>query len=162
MNDDDRWPHRAGATLVLGLVGGMCSPLAADQPARRVHAQPELIRPALSQAATALMADDVKAAIVAVEQLEATNPRLFVEDNERFGQSASNLSQSLHKVLEGTKAYLHRGDVEEAFNEFVWVQRTCRACHRQARGLGLLPAEGTLWQPESERAESTQKHESTP
>jgi len=144
------------------LIGCAARPLIAEEAPKRVHPKPELLRPAMREVATALMRDDPVAALAAVEQLQEANPRLFIEDNELFGETAKNLSQALHKVLEGTKAYLHRENYDEAFNEYVWVQRTCRACHEKVRERGLLPAEGPLWTPEGKRAESAQTPETAP
>jgi hypothetical protein len=162
MGSEIRWPRGAAAWFVVGLVSVAGIPSLGEDAPKRVHPRPELLRPALREIATSLMRDDVVAALAAVERLEEANPQLFIEDNEHFGPTAKNLSQALHKVLDGTKGYLHRGDAEEAFNEFVWVQRTCRSCHQKGRELGLLPAEGPLWSPEGNHAESTQTPSTTP
>jgi hypothetical protein len=110
------------------------------------------------EAVGALMRDDPVAARAAVKRLQAACRRLAPEEDDTFGRGFGNLDQALHKVLGGTLEYLAAGDPEEAFNEFVWVQRSCRQCHALARERGFLPAAGPLWQvdgPEAKRVETT-------
>ena len=49
-------------------------------------------------------------------------------------------------------------EVDGAFDDFYYAQRTCRECHLLARQSGLLPAEGPLWslpKPDAKRVETT-------
>lgn len=125
----------------------------------KVHADGKAMGRAAVRASAALLRDDPAAAKQALEELEAACRRLGPEEDETFGPGARTLDQALHKVLGNTREYVGAGELDRAFDEFVWVQRTCRQCHALARERGLLPSEGPLWPdlvPSGKHVETTQ------
>ena len=83
----------------------------------------------------------------------------YTEENERYYPCSDRMfwtimkrqsppylkkmyEEALHKVLGNTREYVVSGEMDRAFDEFTWVQRTCRNCHRLARERGLLPTKG--------------------
>jgi hypothetical protein len=117
-----------------------------EEPPARVHRDGEAMARAVVETIDALMRDDAEAIRAPVKRIEESCRRLHAEDDDVLAPGMKNLDQALHKVLTGTRAYAAAGNVDEAFNEFVWVLRSCRQCHEYARQKGLLPAEGPLWE----------------
>jgi len=114
---------------------------------------------AAARATAALLRDDAAAAKQALEELDAACRRINPEEDETFGSGTRTLDQALHKVLGNTREYVGAGELDRAFDEFVWVQRTCRQCHALARERGLLPSTGPLWpelDPPGKHVETTQ------
>jgi hypothetical protein len=110
-------------------------------------------------AAGALLRDDRPAARAALARLKAAHGQLAPEEFERYPSGWRILDQALHRVLANTREYVGADEMEQAFDEFVWAQRTCRHCHRLARDEGLLPTEGPFWAAEAgspKDVESTQ------
>ena len=110
-----------------------------------VHVDPVVMARAVVAASSALLRDDPKAAETALGQLEGACRRLNPEEGEALGKGFRNADQALHVVLANTTSYVRAGALDRAFNEFVWVQRTCRDCHALARKSGRLPADGPVW-----------------
>jgi hypothetical protein len=123
------------------------------------HADGKKAGQAAIQAAGALLRDDRAVAREALGQLRTAYGQLAPEEIERFGSRWRILDQALHRVLANTREYVGAKEMEQAFDEFVWVQRTCRHCHDLARQSGLLPADGPFWTAATvpaERVETTQ------
>ena len=140
--------------LACGGIGWGASQFTASPPAanetepRRVHKNGKALAEGLLEVTAALLRDDAKAARTALDRMEEACRRLPPEEDEFFGSGILILDRALHKVLSGSREYSGAGEVERAFDEFVWVQRTCRQCHALAREQGLLPKTGPLWQTE--------------
>lgn len=134
------------AVATVFLVGWIAAP-AGDEPApdAKVHVDGKAMGRAATAATAALLRDDPVAAKEALRQLEASCRRLSPEEDDMFGPGARTLDQALHKVLGNTREYVGAKEMDRAFDEFTWVQRTCRHCHALARERGLLPAKGPLW-----------------
>jgi hypothetical protein len=111
----------------------------------KVHVDGKALGRACSKATAALLRDDPVAAKAALIQMEEACRRLTPEEDATFGSGARTLDQALHKVLGNTREYVAAGAMDRAFDEFTWVQRTCRNCHALARERGLLPLKGPLW-----------------
>jgi hypothetical protein len=145
------------ATSIVGWIGAS----AADEATAtaKVHVDGKAMERAAVRASASLLRDDPVAAKQALKQLDAACRRLNPEEDETFGPGARTLDQALHKVLGNTREYVGAGEMDRAFDEFTWVQRTCRQCHVLAREHGLLPSKGPLWPdpiPPTKRVETTQ------
>lgn len=145
---------------VASLVGWIAAG-AGDEPTAtaKVHVDGKAMGRACSKATAALLRDDPVSATEALRQMEASCRRIAPEEDETFGAGARTLDQALHKVLGNTREYVGAEEMDRAFDEFTWVQRTCRQCHALARERGLLPAKGPLWpdlSPPSKGVETTQ------
>ncbi len=112
---------------------------------RRVHSDGKALAAALLEVTAALLRDDAKAARPALDRMEEACRRLPPEEDEFFESGMISLDRALHRVLAGSREYSGAGDAGRTFDEFVWVQRTCRQCHSLAREQGLLPKTGPLW-----------------
>ena len=136
--------------LALGCVGWWstqlkASPAMASETERHLHTDGKALAAALLDVTAALLRDDGKAARLALDRMEESSRRLPPEEAESFGSGMITLDRALHKVLSGSREYSGAGEVERTFDEFIWVQRTCRQCHALAREEGLLPKTGPLW-----------------
>ena len=112
---------------------------------RRVHSDGKALAEALLEVTAALLRDDAKAARPALDRMEEACRRLPPEEDEFFESGMITLDRALHKVLTGSREYSGAGELERTFDEFIWVQRTCRQCHALAKEQGLLPKKGPLW-----------------
>jgi len=119
--------------------------VASETEPRRVHSDGKALAEALYEVTAALLRDDTKVARAALDRMEEACRRLEPEEVEFFGSGMITLDRALHKVLSGSREYAGAGEVERTFDEFIWVQRTCRQCHTLAREQGLLPKKGPLW-----------------
>jgi hypothetical protein len=142
------------AVLVFGGAGWWSARLAASptpaaeaeaEKPRRVHVDGKALAEATIEVTAALLRDDAKAARSALDRMEKACRRLAPEEDEFFGASVIYHDKALHKVLNGSREYSGAGLLDRTFDEFIWVQRTCRQCHTAAREEGLLPATGPLW-----------------
>jgi hypothetical protein len=155
-------PNRAVLTAIaMASMVGWIAASAADEPTApaKVHIDGEAMGRAAARASASLLRDDPVAATEALKQLEAACRRINPEEDETFGPGTRTLDQALHKVLGNTREYVGAGEMDRAFDEFVWVGRTCRQCHALARERGLLPSKGPLWPdpiPPTKRVETTQ------
>ncbi len=136
--------------LALGCVGWWtgqltASPAMASETEPHVHSDGKALAVALLDVTAALLRDDGKAARLALDRMEKACRQLAPEESEDFGSGIITLDRALHKVLSGSREYSGAGEVERTFDEFTWVQRTCRQCHALARDEGLLPKTGPLW-----------------
>lgn len=141
----------AGVVIAFGGVGWWSTRLtaspavASETERRRVHSDGKALAEALMEVTEALLRDDGKTARLALDRMEDACRRLPPEEIEFFGSGMITLDRALHKVLSGSREYSGAGEVERTFDEFIWVQRTCRQCHALARDQGLLPKTGPLW-----------------
>ncbi len=119
--------------------------VASETEQRRVHSDGKALEEALLEVTAALLRDDAKTARLALDRMEGACRRLPPEEDEFFESRMITLDRALHKVLAGSREYSGAGEVERTFDEFIWVQRTCRQCHAVARERGLLPKTGPLW-----------------
>jgi len=151
--------------IVLGLGSWAGHAAPDDQRTVKVHADGAAMKRRTLEVTRALMRDDQPAVRVALDALESACRELTPADVDVLGHRFRTLDQAMHRVLGRTKAYVDAGHLDEAFDEFVWVQRTCRQCHAESREKGLLPADGPLWESSgtaSNRVETTQTEREDP
>jgi hypothetical protein len=139
--------HLVLATIAVACAAGWFVASEPDESAAapKVHRDGKALGRATVEAAGALLRDDATTAKSALERMEAACRRLAPEEDETFGPGSRTLDQALHMVLGKARENVGAGEMDEAFAEFWWVQKTCRDCHALARERGLLPSEGPLW-----------------
>jgi hypothetical protein len=151
--------------IVLGLASWVGQATADDERTVKVHADGAAMERRTVEVTRALMHDDSHAVRAALDALEAACRELTPTDVDVLGHRFRTLDQAMHRVIGRTTAYVDAGQFDEAFDEFVWVQRTCRQCHTEARKKGLLPADGPLWRSSgtsSNHVETTQTEREDP
>ena len=109
------------------------------------HSDGKAVERAALEVSRALYRDDAAAARKALDSLEKLCRRLNPEEEETFGSEIVSTDRAYHLALDRTRELAGKGQAEQAFEQFFWVQRTCRACHGFARDRGMLPAKGPLW-----------------
>lgn len=137
-----------GALLTAGLprtgAGGTPAiekPLAEEAPdVERLHGDAKNIEQAVLDATRAFMREDSAAARKALDRLANESRELAPEDDARYGSAVLNYNRALRVTLDRARESAGKGELEPAFDQFVWVQRTCRICHGLARERGLLAA----------------------
>jgi len=72
--------------------------------------------------------------------METATRRLDREADEAYGSDLITYEMAFHVTLDRAREFAVRRDLENAFHQFVWVQRACVTCHGLAREQGLLPA----------------------
>ena len=110
---------------------------------RPVHVDAAALLEAAGEATRAFLREDAVAARAALDRMEHSTRRLDRERDAGFGSDLLTYEQAFHVTLDRSRESAGKGQLESAFNHFVWVQRACVTCHGIARDQGLLP-EGPL------------------
>lgn len=125
----------AGAAVALGAIG---------EAPRTVHRDAKGLERATLDVSRAILLEDAPAARKALDELVEHSPALGPDAAGLFGADIYNTDRAFHTTLNNAREYAGRGNLEELFNEFVWIQRSCRRCHELSRPRGLLPRDGPL------------------
>lgn len=112
------------------LVAGAAEPEA--EPAPPYHPDAEKTEAAALDVTRQLLRDDAEALRSALTRLAEATPVIALEAESARPSEQVSLHKSFQVALSLARENAGRGDTEEAFNQFVWVQRTCRLCHRSA------------------------------
>lgn len=115
-----------------------------------IHGQGSSLEQAVLDASLAFLREDAASAIAAMDRLEGTCRRLSREGDPVIHRDVLLYDQALHAALAKSRDLAERGDVAQAFDQFVWVQRACRQCHQMAREHGLIPQAQSAPQAEKE------------
>jgi hypothetical protein len=134
---------RALARFMLGLL--LVSALLAAGPQTAelapVHRDGAALEHAALEVVRAFLRDDGGAAGEWLYAMEQNSRRLHPERDEALGSKIVNYDQSFHLTLDRAREVIAIGDIDRAFDQYKWTQRSCIDCHRQARQQGLLAAE---------------------
>ena len=140
---------RRAALGTLGLTALVVTAWIASPRAERTtqgfHNDGRALEQAMVDVLRALFREDTPAARRALDRMEGLCRRLGPDDLDTLGSGLVQLDRAVHKTLDGTRESAGQGEVDAAFDEFVWVQRSCRQCHAAAREQGRLPSKGPLW-----------------
>jgi len=123
-----------GAVLVLLLALAVRAQEPAPQP---VHRDSAKLLEAVGDAARAHAIEDLAAMGTALDRIDANTRPLGDADRAVYGARTVNYDQAFHVTLDRARQLLAGGDLENAFNQFVWVQRACVVCHADARESGV-------------------------
>lgn len=108
----------------------------ADGP-RPLHADPAEAEEALVRAVRAFLRDDLDGVASALDALARTTRVARPEEADDYG-SIVGYSRSFELTTNLAREYLAAGRPDDAYEQFVWLQKACRACHVEARGRNLL------------------------
>ena len=132
-----------GAAMALSAAGG--PPGSAEReasgavPALLVHRDPREVLEGTVEAARAYLLEDATAMRAALDRIERATRRLDRERDAALGKDLLVYEQAFHETLDRAREMSGKGDLEKAFNQFVWTQRACVTCHGIARDEGRLP-----------------------
>ena len=84
---------------------------------------------AVLSATRAFLRDDAGALRKALDIIEAGCRRLHPEDGQGLHAETVAYDKAFHQTLNRTRELATRGDLDRAFDQFVWVQKACRVCH---------------------------------
>lgn len=104
----------------------------------KVHLEPSELVDGAVEAVRAYLLEDAPAMRAALDRIEQATRRLDRERDEALGSDLIIYEQAFHETLDRAREASIRGQLEEAFNQFVWTQRACVTCHGIARDQGLL------------------------
>jgi hypothetical protein len=129
---------RARFSVILVLLAAMAGGMAAEEspgnaPSPPVHADPAQVETALLETLRAFLVEDTAAARVQLDRIEELSRRLGFDDEESRGIELVRYDQAFHLTLDRVRSLSGRGEMDEAFDQFIYVQRACVACHRIAR-----------------------------
>jgi hypothetical protein len=124
-------------------LGALAETPAPPRPA--FHSEPQAILEALLEANRAALREDAASVRAALDRLERGCRRLAPEEADSQGADVLALDKAYHAALTRAREFAGAGELTTAFDEMVWVARTCRSCHDFARRAGRLPASGPIW-----------------
>jgi hypothetical protein len=105
-----------------------------------VHRDAQALEDGVLEATRAFLREDAPAFRAEMDRMEAATRRLDREADAAYGPDLLTYEQAFHVTLDRAREFAARGDLENAFHQFVWVQRACVTCHGLAREKALLPA----------------------
>jgi hypothetical protein len=134
------------AALISGSVPAVTLDEGASQP-RPVHRDPDLLVDAALETTRAFLMEDTRAARRSLDALKEATPPLHRERDAVYGSEILSFDQAFHVTIDRAREYSTAGRLEDAFNQYVWVQRACVTCHGLARTQGFLPRDPSAEQP---------------
>jgi hypothetical protein len=94
---------------------------------------------AVTDVVIACLRENATAAVEAMDRIEGSCRRLSRDEAPAIPGDVILYDQALHTALARSREYARGGHLTNAFDQFVWVMRSCRNCHEMARRNGLLP-----------------------
>lgn len=126
------------AALVLAASDETPPAAPAERPALApVHEDGAATTAAALDVVRALWLEDGDAASEALKRLEPMTRVLEAPADEPYGSDPIAYSQAMRTTISRTREQLLVPDFEQAFNMFVWTQRSCMGCHATTREAGL-------------------------
>ncbi len=139
-----RW---AAGTAAAVTVASLALYGAAERP--RVHAEGREIERALLDATRAFVYEDLKAAREGMARIEAHCARLSPETHPELPREVVTYDRAFHLALDAAREHALRGNLQESFHQFLWIQQGCRRCHELAREQGLAGVPGLAQERQS-------------
>lgn len=141
-----RIPRKLLILLVAPIAAAIVSALAAlsvaagtDKPERpKLHRDADVLEQATLDATLAFVREDGKRARAALDLMVTATRQVKAEEADLYGEEVSAYEGAYRKTLNLARELTSAGELEEAFNQLVWAQRTCVKCHGLAREAGLL------------------------
>jgi hypothetical protein len=103
-----------------------------------IHEDSAAMERAALEVARAFLRDDGETAGKWLHTMEKNSRRLHPERDEAYGSKIVNYDQSFHLTIDRAREVIAISDVDRAFDQYKWTQKSCIDCHRQARQQGLL------------------------
>lgn len=105
-----------------------------------VHRDARALEDGVLEATRAFLREDAAAFRAGLDRMDAATRRLDREADAAYAPDLITYERAFHVTLDRAREFVARGDLENAFHQFAWVQRACITCHALAREQGLLPA----------------------
>ncbi|MCP3978451.1 MAG: hypothetical protein GY716_03835 [bacterium] len=105
------------------------------------HDDGKALEQATAAALLAFLREDLVGAERAVAEIETHCLEAGPEDRERLGGELLNYDQAFHVVIDTVRRLCREENLDAAHDQFVWIQRSCLACHKLARTEGKLSGE---------------------
>jgi hypothetical protein len=122
----------------LVLAGVLAGDDEATPPERRpVHGKGSDVERLVLEAARGYLREDAAAAKRALDGVAKAFDGLRAEEESIYGEAVVNYDQAFRVTVDRARELAAAGAFDESFDQFVWIQRTCRICHAQAREAGL-------------------------
>jgi len=129
--------------LLVAAIAGWAA-LASDEAPKPYHQNALAMEEASLAVSRALIVEDMQAARKALDTLAEVSPALVPEAKEIYGRPIYDADRALQQTLTRAREFAALENVARAFDEFIWVRRTCLNCHDIGRKEGRLPASGPL------------------
>lgn len=129
------------ALLVLGAVSAVeVEPVGESEPgAQAIHVSTAKIEQALVAATVAFLRENSRDARSALDVIHENSRTLHPDEVDVVGSDVLAYDRAFHETLDRSRELAGAGELDAAFDQFVWVQRACRTCHALSRERGLMP-----------------------
>ncbi len=133
--------RRGGRTLgLLAGIAGLGSALAfgegeAKHP--RVHRDGSALEEAVVEANREFLREHSLLARAALDRAAEACRVVSSDEGGPYPSELVNFDRAFHLTLDKAREYATAGRIDDAFNQLVWVQRSCLSCHRMAREAGI-------------------------
>lgn len=146
INVTSRTASAAGrAVVLLSLAAALLwTVVLSESGVTKYHRDAKAMEEASVAVSRALILEDMQAARKGLETLVELSPPLAPEAKEIYGTSIYDADRALDQTLTRAREFAALDNVKRAFDEFIWVRRTCLSCHEISRKEGRLPASGPL------------------
>jgi len=126
--------------VVLGAVPASDDELAgvSEPGVRAVHADTAKVEQALLAATLAFLRENPAEARSALDMIHRNSRALHGDEVGVVGADVLTYDRAFHETLDRSRELAGAGEIDAAFNQFVWVQRACRTCHALSRARGLM------------------------
>jgi hypothetical protein len=128
------------ASFMLGMIVVSVLVAAATETAEQVpiHQDVRMTERVALKVNRAFLHDDAGDLLSWLRMLEQQIRPLDHERDGAYGQEIVSHSQSFHGTLDRTRQLVAAGNIDKAFEQYKWTQRSCIDCHRKARDAGLI------------------------
>jgi hypothetical protein len=131
---------RVLASFMLGMIVVSVLIAAGTETAERepIHQDVKMTERAALKVIRAFLRDDAGDLLNWLRMMEQQIRPLDHERDGDYDQEIVSHSQSFHGTLERTRQLVAAGNIDKAFEQYKWTQRSCIDCHRKARDAGLI------------------------
>ena len=147
LRSNQNWSRERWILSVLVFLAALASPAGGQPPEgesngeelQPVHRDTVVLERSSLEAIRSFLREDPVAARRALDQVDRNTRRLDRFADAAYGEEMIVFEQAFHVTLDRARELAGKRRLEDAFNQFVWVQRSCIVCHGLARKQGLLP-----------------------
>lgn len=105
-----------------------------------VHREGRVLEQAIVEANRELLREQPLLARAALDRAADACRRLSGDADASYGSEIVSFDRAFHMTLDEAREHATAGRIDDAFNQLVWVQRSCLSCHRMARAAGFAVA----------------------
>ncbi len=111
-----------------------------------LHTDPQRVQAGLIEGVLGYVNDDLDQVRRGLAAIESACRRLAPAPE--IPSEISGYDKAFHTALTRTREYAARGDYDRSFEQFFWIQKGCRECHRRAVEHGLREAPSSSEKPD--------------